>query len=195
MLPALQNRGRCGGDRHGPGKQQPLRERGFRGGSVAWTSGDDQARTLNRDSLRPQLRRRCVRSRQHNDGGSNGDTAVKVFDVLVGQTNAAEGHEAADRRWLIGAVDPILGVAEIHRACAERVGFAAGHKARQVRLTLDHLLGRQPVRLLFHAADVSSITPQSSRPESPITTRLRLERKTGPPAIFFRAYAGSIWQQ
>src|SRR6266568_4097054 len=45
---------------------------------------------------------------------------VKIFDILIGQTNAAGGHETADGRWLVGAVDPIFRVAEIHCARTER---------------------------------------------------------------------------
>jgi len=44
-------------------------------------------------------------------------------------------------------------------ARAERIGFTADHETRQVRLTLDHLLGRQPVRPFFHAADAPSARP------------------------------------
>src|ERR1700687_1107161 len=110
------------------------------------------------NSLRPSVPRpqaRCGRicSRQYDYGRPYSHTAVKVFDVLVGQTNAARGYEGANRRWLIGAMDPILRVAEIHRACAERIGFTTGHEARQIRLALNHLLRRKPIRPFFHAAD------------------------------------------
>ena len=79
---------------------------------------------------RPQLRRCGIRSRQYNHGRANSDTAVKILDVLVGETNATRGHEAPDGRWLIGAVDTIDGIAKIHRTCAERIGFTTGHEAR-----------------------------------------------------------------
>src|SRR6516165_3580571 len=79
---------------------------------------------------RPQLRRRCVRSRQYNHGRANCDTAVKILDVLVGETKADGGHEAPDGRWLIGAVDTIDGIAKIHRTRAQRIGFTTGHEAR-----------------------------------------------------------------
>src|SRR6516165_3023276 len=108
---------------------------------------------------RPQLRRCGIRSRQYNHGRADGDTAVKILDVLVGETNATRGHETPDGRRLISAVDPILGVAEIHCARAERIGFTTRHEARQVRLALDHLRRRQPVRPFFHAADVFGARP------------------------------------
>ena len=47
-------------------------------------------------SLRPQLRRRRIRSWQYNHGRADSNAAVEVLDVLVGQTNAAGGHKAAD---------------------------------------------------------------------------------------------------
>ena len=84
---------------------------------------------------------------------------VKIFDILIGQTNAAGGHETADGRWLVGAVDPIFRVAEIHCARTERIGFTTGHEARKVRLALDHLLRRKPIRPFFHAADVLGARP------------------------------------
>src|SRR6516165_1585364 len=40
-----------------------------------------------------------------------------------------------------------------------RRGFTAGHEARQVRLALDHLLGREPVRPFLHPTDVLSARP------------------------------------
>ena len=63
-----------------------------------------------------QLRCCGICSRQYDDARADSHTAVKVLDVLIGQTNAAGGHEGADGRWLIGAVDSVFRVAEIHRA-------------------------------------------------------------------------------
>src|SRR6185437_16997067 len=59
----------------------------------------------------------------------------------------------ADGRWLVGAVDAIVGAAEIHRARAERVAWSAGHEPWQVGLTLDHLGRRVPVRPLLFPGD------------------------------------------
>src|SRR6516165_7037261 len=84
-------------------------------------------------SIPPQLRCRGICSRQYDDARADRHTAVKVFDVLVGQTNAAGGHEGADGRWLIGAMDAIFRVAEIHRSRADGIGFTAGHEARKVK--------------------------------------------------------------
>jgi hypothetical protein len=106
-----------------------------------------------RSTPRQQLRCRRVRCRQYNYGRPYSHAPVKIFDIIVSQTNTARGHEGANRRWLIGAVDPILRVAEIHRACAERIGFTTGHEARQVRLAPNHLLRRTPIRPFFHEAD------------------------------------------
>ena len=43
------------------------------------------------------------------------DLKAKIFDVIVGEPDAARGHEAADGRRLIGPVDAIHRVAEIQR--------------------------------------------------------------------------------
>jgi len=71
-------------------------------------------------------------------------------------------------------MDPILCVAEIHRACAERIGFTTGHEARQVRLALNHLWRRKPIRPFFHAADVLGARPGEalSADTNPIAKRL-----------------------
>src|SRR5690242_14817080 len=84
---------------------------------------------------------------------------VEIFDVVVGEPDAARRHKAADRRRLVGAVDAIDGITEIERASAERIGFAAGHEAWQVRLALDHFLWREPVRPFLHAADALGARP------------------------------------
>src|SRR6516165_4781487 len=111
---------------------------------------------------RPQLRGRRVRSRQYNYGRADSHAAVEVFDIFVGQTNTARGHEGAYGGGLIGAVDTVFRVTEIHRACPKRIGFTPGHEARQVGLALNHLLRRQPVRPFFHAADVLGARPSEA---------------------------------
>ena len=108
---------------------------------------------------RPQLRGCRVRSRQYNYGRADGHTAVEVFDILVGQTNTARGHEGAYGGGLICAVDTVFRVAEIHRACPKRIGLTTGHETWQIRLALNHLLRRKPIRPFFHAANVLGTRP------------------------------------
>src|SRR5262252_2201013 len=52
----------------------------------------------------------------------------------------------ADGLRRIGAVNAIDGAAEIERAGAERIAGAAGHLARQIRLTMDHFRRWHPIR-------------------------------------------------
>src|SRR5450432_2218838 len=54
----------------------------------------------------------------------------------------------ADGAGSVGAVNAIHRAAEIHGTCAKRVAGAAGHEARQVRLTRDHFHWWRPVRPL-----------------------------------------------
>src|SRR5262249_41911491 len=75
---------------------------------------------------------------------------VEVHNVLVREPDATRGHEGADGRGLIGAVDAIRRLAKIERARAERVGLAAGHEARQIGLAHDHLLRRSPIGPFRH---------------------------------------------
>src|SRR5580693_8771219 len=64
------------------------------------------------------------RARHHHDTGSDLDAAVEVGDVIVREPDAARRHEAPDGRRLVGAVDPVLRLAEVERARTERVAFA-----------------------------------------------------------------------
>src|SRR5262249_14751150 len=66
---------------------------------------------------------------------------------------AARRYEAADRLGRVGAVNTVDGVAEIHRARAERIARTARHEARQIGLALDHLRRRRPIRPLGLALD------------------------------------------
>src|SRR5262249_3556490 len=84
---------------------------------------------------------------------------IEIDGVLVDHANAAGGNALADGPGLIGAMDPIKRVSitlpEIHRAGAKRVTRAAAHTdaalqlthlSPELRLSLQHLLGRIPVR-------------------------------------------------
>src|SRR5690242_9993330 len=106
--------------------------------------------------------RRGRRAAEHDHARADVDAAIKVFDVRIGQPDAARRNEVADGRGLIGAVNAIHGVAEIERARAERVAFAAGHEARQIRLPLDHFLRRMPVRPFAHVFDTFDTGPSES---------------------------------
>src|SRR5262249_6369553 len=101
-------------------------------------------------------------SGQHSPGVANRPPGIKVLDILIAETNAAGGHEAADGRWLIGAVDAVYGITEIHRTRAEWIGFTASHESRQIGLACDHLLRRKPVRPFFHSADALGARPSEA---------------------------------
>src|SRR5262249_2290013 len=60
---------------------------------------------------------------------------------------------AADGGRMVGAGDAVARAAEIHGARAERVAGTAGHETRQVRLAMDHLRRRRPIRPLGLALD------------------------------------------
>src|SRR5579862_3951721 len=81
----------------------------------------------------------------HDDLGADRDPVIEIGDVGIDQPEAAGRDGGADGVGTVGAVDTIDGGAEIHRARAERVAGSAGHEARQIRLTRDHLRRRRPV--------------------------------------------------
>src|SRR5579863_8330749 len=90
---------------------------------------------------------------ENNYFGSDTDAAVKIFHVLVAQTDAATRHVLADRARIVGAVDAVIGVAQIHGASAERIARTAADPARQIRLTGDHFGWRRPIRPFGLAGD------------------------------------------
>ena len=83
---------------------------------------------------------------QHHHLGADLDAVVKIDHVVIEHADAARRHAAADGRRHVGAVNAISRIAEIERARAERIAFAAGDEARQIGLACDHVGGRIPVR-------------------------------------------------
>ena len=73
---------------------------------------------------------------------------IKVRYVLVGQPNTAGRNPLPDRVGLVGAVNSIFGLAQIHRPSAEWIAGPARHKPRQVGLTRKHVCRRTPIRPL-----------------------------------------------
>src|ERR1700759_202093 len=101
---------------------------------------------------RPATRRRRVVRREsvmcvslhfwslaHHHLGADGNPVEQVDDVRIDEAEAARGHRLADGLRLVGAVDAIPRLAEIERAGAERIARPAGHEARQIGLSFDHL--------------------------------------------------------
>src|SRR5262245_55200486 len=133
------------------------------------TSGRRRERSKRR---RRGSRRRCARQYYH--ARANLDPAIEIHDVLVCQPDAARGHEGADGRGLIGAVDAVHRLPEIESARAERVGLAASHEARQIRLAYDHLLRRIPIRPLRHPRHLLHAGPSKAlaTDANPVAQRL-----------------------
>src|SRR5258707_14507120 len=98
----------------------------------------------------------------HNNLGADRNAIVEVGHVGIDQPEATGRDRGADRIRPVGAVDAIDGGAEIHRAGAERVAGSAGHEARQIRLTGDHLRRRRPVRPFGFSRDVEKPLPLES---------------------------------
>src|SRR5258705_8741622 len=87
-----------------------------------------------------------LRALTHDDLGADGNPFIEIRDFRIDQAEAAGGHRAADGLRLVGAVDAINGVAEIQGARAHRIARPARHEAREIRLALDHLRRRRPIR-------------------------------------------------
>ena len=63
------------------------------------------------------------------------------------------------------AVDPVERAAEVHRVCAERIGWIATlHVPRHIRLPRDHLRRRRPIRIFFFRGDLVRALPLEAEP-------------------------------
>src|SRR6185437_2219149 len=100
----------------------------------------------------------------HNDFSAYLHAAIEIDHVLVGQANATRRYVVTDRPGLVRAMDAVERRAEIERARAERIIWAAGHEVRQIRLALKHFLRRRPGRPLFFCRDVMHARPGESGP-------------------------------
>src|ERR1700735_4520898 len=97
---------------------------------------------------------------RHHHGGAVADPGEQVGDVLVVHADAAIGHEAADRAWLVGAVDGVFAARQGH--CRDAHGImrgAAGNHRRQIRLVAADVCRRRPRRIDVFAVDVRSPGP------------------------------------
>ena len=83
---------------------------------------------------------------QHHNLGADVGAAVEVDHILVQQADAATRHMRANARRFVGAVNAVHCAAQIHRARAKRIAWAAGHEAREIGLALQHIRRRQPIR-------------------------------------------------
>src|SRR5437660_1379864 len=92
------------------------------------------------------------------------DAAVEINHVGIEHTDASTRHLAAYRFGHVGAVNTIDRAAEINGAGTERIAFAAGHPARKIRLTRNHLLRRRPIRPFSFARNNLGPCPSETIP-------------------------------
>jgi len=115
---------------------------------------------------RPQLRRRRIRSRQNNDAGAHRHPPVKVLDVLIGQTNAAGGHEINEARAYQNNLIPkargdartLLSEAEAYKQ--QRIAEAVGGASRFLSLQKEYEKGRDITRTRLYLEAVEKILPR-----------------------------------
>src|SRR5450759_2512675 len=97
--------------------------------------------------------------RQHDHASADLHALIEILDIVVDEPHAARRYELSDRRRLIGAVDTVERPAEIEGARTERIARPSRHEARQIRLALDHLLRRSPIRPRRHPRDAFGSRP------------------------------------
>ena len=87
-----------------------------------------------------------IAARQYDDPGPNGNSLVEIGYVSVCQPDAAAGNMLSNGGWIVGSMDSIDRLAQVHRARTQRVADAAGHKARQIGLAHNHFGRGSPIR-------------------------------------------------
>jgi hypothetical protein len=85
---------------------------------------------------------------KHYYGRADFDPIIEVDDIVVAQSNAPRSSGGTDGVRLVRAMDAIHGIAQVHCACAERIGRAAAHMMGQIGPPPQHLGGRRPIRPL-----------------------------------------------
>src|ERR1700730_7341761 len=85
---------------------------------------------------------------KHYYGRADFDPIIEVDDIVVAQSNAPRSSGGADGVRLVRAMDAIHGIAQVHCACAERIGRAAAHMMWPIGPPPQHLGGRRPIRPL-----------------------------------------------
>ena len=91
--------------------------------------------------------------RKYNYFCAKSNAIVEVDHVIVDQTDATTRSVFANAGWVIGAMNSVVGAADIYGPRAERIAGAAGNHARQIRLAYDHLRRWVPIRPLGFARD------------------------------------------
>jgi hypothetical protein len=124
--------------------------------------------------------------RKHHDLSAEGRALVEVDDVLVDHANATGRDASADGPGLVRAMDSVKGIfvalPEIHGSGAQWIARTArhansapqyAHLFHEVGLTLDHFLGRIPVRPFLLVTDGRHAGPTEALPPhaDPLTER------------------------
>ena len=92
--------------------------------------------------------------RKYNYFCAKSNAIVEVDHVIVEQTDAATRSLLANAGRVIGAVNAVVGAADIYGTRAERIAGAACNHARQIGLAHDHLRRWVPIRPLGFARDI-----------------------------------------
>src|SRR3984893_10732821 len=82
---------------------------------------------------------------KHYYGRADFDPIIEVDDILVGQSHAARGRGCPDSVRLVRAMDAIHGIAQVHCACAKRIGRTTAHMMGQIGPPSQHLGGGRPI--------------------------------------------------
>jgi len=103
-------------------------------------------------------------SMSDDDLGADGNAVIQVHDILIDQAKAAGRHRVADSLRLVGSMDSVDRIAEIHGPSSQGVAGTSRHKARQVRLPLDHLRRRNPIGPFGLSRNLQQPSPLKSIP-------------------------------
>ena len=90
------------------------------------------------------------------------DTLVKIDDIVVNKAKAPRRNSLAYSFRCVGAVNPVDRSTEVHGTSAHRIAGPTSRKPRQIRLPLNHLGQRMPIRPLSLARYLQKPLPSEA---------------------------------
>ena len=87
---------------------------------------------------------------------------TKIYDIIINKAEAPRRNSLANSLRCIGAVNSIDRSTKVHRTRAHWIAGPASHKPGEIRLPLNHLVWRMPIRPLSLARYLEKALPSEA---------------------------------
>ena len=98
----------------------------------------------------------------HYDPRTDRDTLVKIDDIIINKAKAPRRNSLAYSLRCIGAVNPVDRSTEVHGTSTHWIAGPPSHKSGKIRLPLNHLGRRMPIRPLSLARYLKKALPSEA---------------------------------